>query len=159
TDTPPPPPADIPPLVHSEKWRQVRIGAGGQATQVTITVEGVVYLGTDGCGAYRWDATALVWGPIGDLIGLTGDAQNFGTEAIGLDPNSPGAVWLYVGTRGNTGALYKSTDYGESWIQKNIPGLLGDGNGELGHYKGRGPKIAVDPRNSNVVYVATINLG
>src|SRR5262249_16625758 len=43
-------------------------------------------------------------------------------------------------------------------VDKTPAGLLGDGNGGSGG-KARGNKIAVDPANSNIIHLASLNLG
>ncbi len=64
------------------------------------------------------------------------------TYAIALDLNNPNI--LYAGGQENSApALYKSTDTGNNWI--NITGGL----------KGIVKSIAIDPSNSNIIYVAT----
>ncbi|MEN8201353.1 MAG: glycosyl hydrolase [Bacteroidota bacterium] len=72
----------------------------------------------------------------------------YSTGVITIDPNNPNLIWLGTGENNHQRALgygdgvYKSEDGGESW--KNM------GLKESRHIGG----IVVDPRNSNVVFVA-----
>lgn len=74
--------------------------------------------------------------------------SSYSTSVITIDPNNPNLLWLGCGENNHQRALgygdgvYKSEDGGESW--KNM------GLKESRHIGG----IVVDPRNSNVVFVA-----
>jgi hypothetical protein len=141
-------------------WRNVPIGDGGFVTHVHIDSVGTVYIGTDVGGAYRWDPGTTKFIPITDVIGQNPKhfSNDFGVESITTDPTT-GALWVYLGTRvGAQAGLYKSLDAGTTWIEYQIPGLSADGNGETS-YKLRGTKIGIDPNNSNIMYVATLNMG
>ena len=91
-----------------------------------------------------WKTTnaGTTWKPIFD------DQGSYSIGCVALDPSSPETVW--VGTGENVGGrhagygdgIYKSTDGGGSW--KNV-GLK---------ESERIGSIAIDPRDSNVVYVA-----
>jgi hypothetical protein len=81
-------------------WRNVPLGGGGYVTQICAdpNVSGLIYMGTDVGGAYRWDSVNSAWVPITDTIGLNNHANDFGIDGITVDPNVPGTVWLYTGT-------------------------------------------------------------
>jgi hypothetical protein len=147
---------------HSLSWQNVPIGAGGLVNNITAdpNAANVFYIGTDVGGAYRWDPVASRWIPITDTVGLNHQSNDFGVEAIVVDPSVAGTVWLYAGTWpwGEDG-VYKSTDSGATWTLRPIPGgLVADAGGQTS-FKARGPRLAVDPNNSNIVYLASINLG
>jgi photosystem II stability/assembly factor-like uncharacterized protein len=92
-----------------------------------------------------WKTTnrGLTWKPIFD---------NYGSYSIGcvtLDPANPDVVWLGTGENqsqrsvGFGDGVYKSTDGGETWTNVGL---------RTSEHIAR---ILVDPRNSNVVYVAS----
>jgi len=100
---------------------------------------------------YVGAASGHVWKTVNNGTTFTPIFDNYGAYAIGslaIDPNNPHVVW--VGTGENThqralgygNGIYKSEDGGKSW--KNMG--LKDSR-QIG-------KILIDPRNSDVVYVA-----
>ncbi len=68
--------------------------------------------------------------------------------AVTIDPNNTDVVWLGTGENNSQRALgigngvYKSTDGGETWVNTGLHNSAHIGN------------IVIDPRNSDVVYVA-----
>jgi hypothetical protein len=142
-------------------WRPVPLGGGGLVTYFCAdpNVLGLIYHGTDVGGAYRWHSASSVWVPITDEIGQNHNANDYGIESIVVDPSAPGTVWIYTGTfPWYPAGLYKSTDMGNTWVSKQMPGLLADANGQ-NSVKGRGDKIGIDPNNSSIMYLASLNLG
>ncbi|MBE0675396.1 MAG: glycosyl hydrolase [Bacteroidales bacterium] len=79
---------------------------------------------------------------------LTDDLPFYATGCVTIDPNNTDVVWLGSGENNSQRAIgigdgvYKSTDAGKTW--KNM-GLKNSAH--IG-------RIQIDPRNSNVVYVA-----
>ena len=73
---------------------------------------------------------------------------SYSTAVITMDPNNPNLLWLGTGENNHQRALgygdgvYKSEDGGESWENMGLK--------ESRHIGG----IVIDPRNSNVVFVA-----
>jgi photosystem II stability/assembly factor-like uncharacterized protein len=102
----------------------------------------VWYVATASSGLWKTRNRGESWEPIFD------DGGSYSLGCVTLDPNHPDVVWLGSGENQalrsvsfGTG-LYKSTDAGETW---NRVGLT---NSE--HIQ----KVLVDPRNSDVVFVA-----
>jgi photosystem II stability/assembly factor-like uncharacterized protein len=100
---------------------------------------------------YVGSASGHVWKTVNNGTTFTPIFDNHGAYAIGsvmIDPNNPHVVWVGTGENTHQRALgygngvYKSEDGGKSW--KNM-GLKE--SRQIG-------KILIDPRNSNVVYVA-----
>lgn len=98
-------------------------------------------------------ASGGVWKTTNAGITFTPVFQNEGTYSIGavvLDPNNPNTVWVGTGENNNQRSVgwgdgvYRSDDGGRTW--RNV-GLKQSGN--IG-------RIAIDPRNSNIVYVAAM---
>jgi len=111
-----------------------------------------IWIGPAGGGIWRTD-NALAGTPSWTFL-----SGSFAINAIGsiaLDPNDPSGNTLWVGTgEGNTcgsgcvhgQGLYKSTDGGDTWTGPYGKSAFG----------GRGvSSIAVDPRNSSVIYASS----
>jgi photosystem II stability/assembly factor-like uncharacterized protein len=96
-------------------------------------------------------ASGHVWKTLNNGTTFEPVFDNYGAYSIGcvvLDPSNTNTVWVGTGENNHQRSLgygngvYKSEDYGKSW--KNMG--LKDSR-QIG-------KIVIDPRNSNVVYVA-----
>jgi photosystem II stability/assembly factor-like uncharacterized protein len=102
----------------------------------------VWYVAVASGGLWRTTNRGLTWQPIFDQYG------SYSLGCITLDPNNPDVVWLGTGENqsqrsvGFGDGVYKSTDGGQSWTHLGLRDSEHIG------------KILVDPRNSNVVYVA-----
>lgn len=132
-------------------WRNVKVGGGGFVPIVVFSpVErNLAYLGSDMGGAYRWDASAATWVPIED--GLS-DPNLRGVESIVPDPKDANTVYAAVGTyHAFPAAIIKSKDRGQHWAVTPVPFRMG-GN-EDG--RGMGPRLAVDPNDTSVLYFAS----
>lgn len=100
------------------------------------------YVAVASGGVWKTTNNGTTWKPIFD------DQGSYSIGCITLDPNDPLTVWVGSGENnsqrsvGYGDGVYKSTDGGNSW--KNV-GLKDS------EHIGR---IVVDPKNSNIVYVA-----
>lgn len=100
------------------------------------------YIAHGSGGLWKTSNRGISWKPVFD----NGGSYSLGHVAV--DPQNPEVVWLGTGENisnrsvGYGDGIYKSNDGGESW--KNV------GLGDSQHIG----KIIVDPRNSQVVYVA-----
>ena len=84
-----------------------------------------------------------------EMFPRTGEVEAFSLCCVVVDPRDSNVVWLGTGENNSqrsahfgTG-LYKSTDAGKSWKRVGL-----ENSEHIG-------KIVIDPRNSNVVYVAS----
>ncbi len=96
-------------------------------------------------------ASGHIWKTTNNGITFTPVFDNYGVYSIGslaMDPNNSNVVWAGTGENNHQRALgygngiYKTEDGGKSWKNKGLK--------ESRHIG----EILVDPRNSNVVYVA-----
>ena len=137
-------------------WKNAPIGGGGFVTGiVTHKTSGDRYCRTDVGGAYRWDATNNKWVQLLDWLD---DSQSdlYGVEALALDPQNANNVYMlcgtnYVGT--GKSALLKSTDKGNTFTYTDLTAKFkvhGNGSG-----RGNGERLAVDPKNSNILFCGT----
>lgn len=102
------------------------------------------YVATSAGGVWKTINGGTTYQPLFDAQG------SYSIGVVELDPNNPNVIWVGTGENNNQRSVaygdgvYKSEDGGKSW--KNV-GL------KTSEHIG---KIVIDPRNSNVVYVAAI---
>ena len=100
------------------------------------------YVAVASGGVWKTDNAGTTWTPIFD------DQGSYSIGCITLDPGDPNVVWVGTGENnsqrsvGYGDGVYKSLDGGKSWTNMGL--------GDSEHIA----KIVVDPRDSNVVYVA-----
>ncbi|MFL5747733.1 MAG: T9SS type A sorting domain-containing protein [Niastella sp.] len=137
-------------------WKNAPIGGGGFVTGiVTHKTSGDRYCRTDVGGAYRWDAANNKWVQLLDWLG---DSQSdlYGVEALALDPQNANNVYMLCGTNytgSGKSALLKSTDKGNTFTYTDLTAKFkvhGNGSG-----RGNGERLAVDPKNSNILFCGT----
>jgi xyloglucan-specific exo-beta-1,4-glucanase len=137
-------------------WKNAPIGGGGFVTGiVTHKTSGDRYCRTDVGGAYRWDAATNTWV---QLLDWFNEAENgfFGVDALALDPQNANNIYMFCGTsyinNGRT-AILKSTDKGNTFTYTDVTAKFkthGNGAG-----RGNGERLAVDPKNSNILFCGT----
>ena len=102
----------------------------------------VIYAGAASGGVWKTETGGATWTPVFDRQG----SYSIGT--ITLDPRNPSTVWVGTGENnsqrsvGYGDGLYRSDDAGRTWRRMGL-----DKSEHIG-------RIVVDPRNSDVVYVA-----
>jgi hypothetical protein len=124
----------------------------------------VIYLGTAQGGVWRSGDGGNTWTPRFDRQLSLGIGEPAG---IGIDPNNTDVI--YVGTSGRVGSiepdtvsqvstgLFKSTDGGASWIAVGS-GFPAGNTGNATQFLNQAINvIIVDPANSNVIYLASLN--
>lgn len=152
---------------NNYEWDNVPYGGGGFVTGLTFhpKEKDLVYARTDVGGLYKWDAENNRWHQLCDMFSLN-DANLYGIDGVAIDPNDSNVVYICAGkyrkeraiaygmyiegkSQYNACDVLKSTDKGNSW---QATGLNVDfnGNGTNRHF---GEIIAVDPNNSNNIYV------
>lgn len=152
------------------KWDNVKIGGGGFVSSVISDPNDpdMFYARTDVGGSYRWDEGSKSWMPLMDWVDSS-ERGLLGVEAIAVDPNEKGKVYMMTGTvywnQADDGigrsAFLKSDDYGETWekiyVWDNDTKLFNvHGNG-MG--RGNGEALAVDPADSDTIFYGTRNKG
>ncbi len=101
------------------------------------------YVAVASGGVWKTTNGGVSWTPLFD------DQGSYSIGTVTLDPNDPMVVWVGTGENnsqrsvGYGDGVYKSTDGGASWENVGLP--------ESEHIA----RIVVDPRNSDVVYVAS----
>ena len=103
----------------------------------------VYYVATAAGGVWKSENRGNTWRPIFD------EYPAFNMCCIVIDPKDSNVLWLGTGENSNPrssmigAGLFKSTDAGATWTRVGLENSEHIGN------------IAIDPRNSNVVYVAS----
>jgi hypothetical protein len=147
-----------------------KIGGSGYVTgEVFSKIEkNVLYAMTDMGGAYRYDFSRDYW------VGLTDEATDHGNAYSATDPNGPGSgevfvtsimpdpvkkgrVYMAAGSSATNAAVYRSEDYGANWQRFPTPSITMNGND--GSNRSTGPRLAIDPKNNNIVYYASQSQG
>lgn len=142
------------------KFGQVAMGGGGFVSGVFATKEeGLYYARTDVGGAYRFNKDSGKWESIS--YGISEDERGFlGIAALAFAENEPNKVFLLAGTSyfsGGRTALYISDDYGNTYTRTELTDLIKDDGNGMG--RGNGERLAVDPKNSNIIYVGGMSTG
>ena len=102
----------------------------------------VIYVAAASGGVWKTENAGASWQPIFDSQG------SYSIGVVTLDPRDPKVVWVGTGENnsqrsvGYGDGVYKSIDGGRSWKKMGL---------ERSEHIGR---IVIDPRDSNVVYVA-----
>lgn len=146
----------------SYEWNSYQIHAYGFTTGIFVHPKNpeVVWVRTDVGGVYKLDLESDKWVCKTDFISgynENGDSMWYHqpTEAFAFDPNDENTVYIAVGSSQFAadfkGAIYKTTDGGESWKMLGLRKVF------YGSHPARmyGELLAVDPNNSNVIYCGT----
>ncbi len=103
---------------------------------------GTWYVAAGSGGVWKTESAGITWTPVFD-----GEAS-YSIGCLAVDPNNPEVVWVGTGENvsgrhvGYGDGVYKSLDGGSTWTNMGL--------GESEHIA----KVIVDPRDSDVVYVA-----
>jgi hypothetical protein len=132
------------------KWHQLKIGGGGYVTGIALSPIGLKYIRTDVGGAYKLGPHDT-WQQL-----ITANAvpnptqQDYNVESFAVSASNPQTLYLAVGNdlSNQTGRILKSTNQGQSFTDSGQRWYMG-GNAS---YRQGGERLAVDPKNDNVVY-------
>ncbi len=133
---------------------QVAMGGGGFVSGVFATKEeGLYYARTDVGGAYRYDKESERWKTLSAWVSED-DRGLLGIDGLAFAENEPNKLYLLAGTdyfsNGKT-CLLISDDYGDTFeVVELTDKIKAHGNG-MG--RGNGERIAVDPKNSDIIYI------
>jgi len=100
------------------------------------------YIAAGSGGVWKTINAGITWTPVFD------SEASYSIGDVSIDPNNPDVIWVGTGENvsgrhvGWGDGVYKSTDAGQSWTNMGL---------KLTEHIG---KIMIDPRDSNVVYVA-----
>ena len=140
-----PPPADLAAALKPLKFREIGPAVmGGRIDDVAVVESNpdIVYVATASGGVMKTINGGTTWEPVFD------NETSSTIGAIAVSPSDPSIVWVGTGESNNRqssswgNGVYKSTDAGKTWKRMGL---------ETSEHIG---KIIIDPRNSDVVYVA-----
>ena len=149
----------------SYTWQNVAIGAGGFVDGIFYDPhqQNVIYARTDIGGLYKTANDGQTWTQLLDFVGNSTSTSGNGTQqqligvlSFAIDPQNSNNLYADVGEYNSAnGAVLYSTNGGLTWGQTNLSFYVG------GNSTGRadGEQIAVDPNNSNVIYLGSNNAG
>ena len=123
-------------------------GMSGRVTSIDVdpTNSDMIYAGTASGGVWRSENAGQSWNSIWD------NQPTSGIGVVKLDPNNSDIIWVGTGegnprnSQSSGGGLFKSIDGGKSFE------LLGLEKTKHIH------KIVIDPRNSDIVYIAAFGV-
>jgi len=146
------------PSAAAYRWQNVQIVGGGFVDGIVFNPSrpGLAYARTDIGGAYRWNSATQRWVPLQDFTGFN-DWNELGVESIATDPTHPDRLWLAVGEYTEPfalpldGEILRSDNEGRSFQITDLPIQLGSNmNG-----RNMGERLAVDPNDDNILYLAS----
>jgi photosystem II stability/assembly factor-like uncharacterized protein len=119
--------------------------AGGRVSDIAIDPRNrnIWYVSFASSGLWKTTNRGITWTPIFD------DGGSYSLGCLTIDPKDPNIVWLGTGENQASRSasfgdgVYKCTDAGRTWKNMGLP--------DSEHIA----KILIDPRNSNIVYVAS----
>jgi photosystem II stability/assembly factor-like uncharacterized protein len=135
-----------PDLYSGLKWRLIGPFRGGRAVAVTGVPGSATtfYFGAVNGGIWKTTDAGMVWTPIFD-------SQHVASiGAISVAPSDPKVIYAGTGEAdirsdlSSGDGVYKSIDAGQTWVNLGL------------HDSRQIARIAVDPRDANVVYVAAL---
>ncbi len=117
---------------------------GGRIADIAVhpRERGTWYVAVGAGGLWKTTNAGVTWQPMFD------EQPSYSIGAVALDPNNPDVVWVGTGENvsgrhvGWGDGVYRSRDGGQSWEQMGLAASEHIG------------KIVVDPRDSDVVFVA-----
>lgn len=136
------------------EFGQVAMGGGGFVSGVFATKEeGLYYARTDVGGAYRYDSEKGKWVSLAYWVSEE-DRGLLGIDGLAFAENEPNKLYLIAGTdyfsNGKT-CLLISEDYGDTFEMVDLTDTIRVSGNGMG--RGNGERIAVDPKNSDIVYI------
>lgn len=144
-------------------YKSISVPGGGFVTGFVFhpTVPDILYCRTDIGGTYRFDFQNKCWV---SLIDHATDPNVWETYplAIALDRQQPSYIYVMVGLY-PTHKIAFSEDYGTHWVYFDPPVIDEQGNTATihGNAPGRstGERLVVDPNDSNILYMGTMEDG
>ncbi len=142
-------------------FQNVNIGAGGFVDGIFYDPKNAntIYARTDIGGLYKSTNDGTNWSQLLDFVGNNTSGSQNGTQSqeigvlsFAIDPENSNNIYADVGEySGTDGAVFYSTNAGQTWSIDNLSFYVGgNSNG-----RGDGEQIAVDPNDSNILFLGT----
>jgi hypothetical protein len=152
--TPTPSPSPAP---GTFSWKTLNIGAGGFIRGLHVAPDGTMVGRTDTYGAYLWNGSR--WVQLVTTQSMPGAFinSNINTELTGqgvyeiqIAPSNTQIFYMAY-----AGFVFKSSNRGASWTQTSAQYVQEPNDG----YAQEAQKMAVDPKNANIVYAGSSQSG
>lgn len=138
----------------ASNWRTLKIGAGGFIVGMDVAADGTFVVRADTYGAWIWEPARTAWRPLITRTSMPPEDRGEDSPAINwpldlaIAPSDTARLYMAL-----DGRVYRSDDRGRRWFRTACPPLEGM-SGVAPSARMNGRKIAVDPRDPDVVYVA-----
>jgi len=140
-------------LSASYTWQNINIGAGGFVDGIFYDPhnQNVIYARSDVGGLYKTINDGTNWTQLLNWVG-NGSGGSNGVLSFAIDPENSNNLYADVGLyTGSNGYVLYSTNAGATWGVTSLSFYVG-GN-EDG--RGAGERIAVDPYDSNIIFLGS----
>lgn len=142
------------------EWGNVFLGANGFVTGMAVDSTGSeVYARTDVGGLYKYDNESGRWTQLFNSLGKSNRGL-MQVRSVAIDPNNSDTVYAACGN-GTVDDILKSTDGGKTWtflrFKEKTNGGCFKGNGTTARVTGE--LLAIDPKNTEVIYAGTTGNG
>jgi hypothetical protein len=148
-------------VAQAATWQDLKVGAGGYGRGFIMHSDGTMVVRTDTVGAYLYNGTSWV-----QLVNSSSMPASFvnsvDISTFGPNGGTGGGVFEMAIAPLNSSIMYmafdgyvfRSTNKGGTWTQTAFP-QDGSMNPNQNNVSEMGQKMAVDPANSNIVYVGS----
>ena len=127
------------------EWGDLEIPGGGAICGYVFHpyVPDILYAHTDVGGAWKFNFEIKRWEDITKWCSPS--TQSIGqSRALAVDPTPGRESWVYIiNNQGSNGAVYRSKDFGETWVRLGATGTNGGGNS--GNTRGIGGNFYIKP--------------
>ena len=138
--------------VANYTWNDVAIGCGGFVDGIFYDPHNanVMYARTDVSGLYKSVNDGASWTELLNWVGGNGNGGSKGVLSFAIDPENSNNIYADTGF-GNGGSVLYSTNAGATWGVTALSIYVG-GNDDG---RGAGERIAVDPYDSNIIFLGS----
>ncbi|HTQ37593.1 MAG TPA: hypothetical protein VMJ32_01110, partial [Pirellulales bacterium] len=137
----------------SYTWQNINIGAGGFVDSIFYDPhnQNVIYARSDVGGLYKTVNDGTTWTQLLNWVG-NGSGGSNGVLSFAIDPENSNNLYADVGLySGSNGYVLYSTNAGATWGVTSLSFYVG-GNMDG---RGAGERIAVDPYDSNIIFLGS----
>jgi hypothetical protein len=147
-------------------WKQFKIGGGGFVTRIEIAPNGAQVVRTDTAGGYYRASYSEPWRELITYQSMPAPDNGFGKFngvcEIAIAPSNTNHLYMYYNPAAGVikaAYIYTSINSGQTWARTGTSFPSSDicepNDPAIPSARLKGPYMAVDPANENVVYVGT----
>ena len=120
----------------------------------------LMYARTPSNGIFKFSKSSNMWTNITISSLAYDDDLGMGIEGFVIDKNNPSTMYFaggkYYYSSSDSGAIYKTTNAGVTWIKTNFKQPMFSNRYEQ---NAAGERLMIDPNNSNIIFFATRSTG